>query len=279
MSSRNLLVVDDDPAVLELLTSTLGRDGRHVVGASDGHTALDEMERSPYDLLVAGLSRNGMDGLALMRRARLIRPETPVILTAEKADPARVLRAMRERAYSYFHKPLPPGAVSDMVQQALAASDWQNDIEVVSARPEWVALSLRCKMEACDRAVQFLREVYTGIPVPVREDIAAALRELLMNAIEHGGHQDPSNVVRVGLVHMQRIFIGRVQDPGTGFSLEAMPHAAIGNPPGSPIQHVEVRAEQGQRPGGFGILITRSLVDDLLYSERGNEVLFVKHLA
>jgi hypothetical protein len=41
---------------------------------------------------------------------------------------------------------------------------------------------------------------------------------------------------------------------------------------------VEVRLEQGQRPGGFGILMTRNMVDDLLYNEPGNAVLFVKHL-
>ncbi|SPF46834.1 hypothetical protein SBA4_3580017 [Candidatus Sulfopaludibacter sp. SbA4] len=36
--------------------------------------------------------------------------------------------------------------------------------------------------------------------------------------------------------------------------------------------------EQGQRPGGFGILMTRNLVDELIYNERGNAVLFVKYL-
>jgi hypothetical protein len=41
---------------------------------------------------------------------------------------------------------------------------------------------------------------------------------------------------------------------------------------------VEVRAEAGQRPGGFGILMTRNLVDELIYNERGNAVLFVKYL-
>ncbi|HEX9370149.1 MAG TPA: response regulator, partial [Roseiflexaceae bacterium] len=144
MSSRNLLVVDDDPAVIELLTSVLRRDDRHIVGAYDCRTALDEIRRAPYDLMVAGLSRNGVDGLDLLRRARQLRPQTPVILAAETSDPARVIRAIRERAYSFFHKPLPPGAVADMVQQALAASAWQDDIEVVAARPEWLRLLVRC---------------------------------------------------------------------------------------------------------------------------------------
>ena len=264
--------------MLELLTGVLRRDGRHVVGAYDGHTALDEMHREHYDLVVAGLSRNGMDGMELMRRTRELQPDTRVIITAENFDPKRVIHAMREHAYSYFHKPLPPGALSDMVQQALCSSGWQDDIEVVSARPEWMTLQVRCKFEAGERTVQFLREVHTDLPPQPREDIASAFRELLMNAIEHGGKNDPAQTVRVSLIHAGKSFIAQIQDPGPGFSLERLEHAAIANPTGSPIRHVEIRAEQGQRPGGFGILMTRNMVDELVYNETGNEVLFVKRL-
>ena len=279
MSSRNVLVVDDDPSVLELLTSVLKRADRHVVGAYDSHTALDEMQRVPYDLVVAGFSRNGIDGLDFLRRTRATHPDARVILTAERADPCRVIHAIRERAYSYFHKPLPPGPMADMVQQALTASGWQDEIEVVSARPEWVTLRVRCKLEAGDRTVQFLKELHSDIAHATREDIAAAFRELLMNSIEHGGGNDENKTVRVSMIRAAKSFIAHIQDPGGGFSLDRMEHAAIGNPDHSPIRHVEVRAEHGQRPGGFGILITRNLVDDLVYNEPGNEVVFIKRLA
>ena len=72
--------------------------------------------------------------------------------------------------------------------------------------------------------------------------------------------------------------IVQILDPGKGFSLNSLPHAAISNPEDSPIRHVEVRVESGQRPGGFGILMTRNLVDELIYNERGNGVMFVKYL-
>ena len=44
------------------------------------------------------------------------------------------------------------------------------------------------------------------------------------------------------------------------------------------MEHIETRMELGLRPGGFGILMTRSLVDDLIYNEAGNEVLLIKYL-
>jgi hypothetical protein len=71
---------------------------------------------------------------------------------------------------------------------------------------------------------------------------------------------------------------GRVWQQIKGFSLDLLPHAAISNPDDSPVRHVEFREEHGQRPGGFGILMTRNMVDELLYNERGNAALFVKYL-
>jgi anti-sigma regulatory factor (Ser/Thr protein kinase) len=108
--------------------------------------------------------------------------------------------------------------------------------------------------------------------------VGAAIRELLMNAVEHGGHSNPRKRARVSLVRTARSLIAHIHDPGSGFSLDFLPHAAISNPSDSPIRHVEVRVEAGKRPGGFGILMTRNMVDDLLYNERGNAVLFVKYL-
>jgi anti-sigma regulatory factor (Ser/Thr protein kinase) len=164
------------------------------------------------------------------------------------------------------------------VQLAFDSKMWKDDIRIISARSEWITLEVRCKMEAAERTAHFLREMVADLPPQIREDIAAAFRELLMNAIEHGGKSNPKKRVRVSLLRTSRSVIVHVHDPGTGFSLDFLPHAAISNPDDSPIRHVEVRAESGKRPGGFGILMTRNLVDELLYNERGNAVLFVKYL-
>jgi hypothetical protein len=70
----------------------------------------------------------------------------------------------------------------------------------------------------------------------------------------------------------------RIADPGQGFKLEDLSHAAIGQPPDNPIAHMQVREEKGLRPGGFGLLSVRASVDELLYNELRNEVVFVKYL-
>ena len=76
----------------------------------------------------------------------------------------------------------------------------------------------------------------------------------------------------------QRVVMCRIKDPGQGFSLEELKHTALANPPDNPFLHMAVREERGMRPGGFGILMAKKLVDELLYNEQGNEVLLVKYL-
>ena len=278
MSVRSLLVVDSDPAVHELLSQTLNREDRRIQNAYDGREALDYLRAGAYDLVVAGSGPNGFDGMKLLRRMRALRPETKVIVTGEPSA-QRALDALRARAYSYFHKPLEPAPIAEMVHQALQNSSWENDVKVLSARRNWIALEVRCKLEAADRAVHLLGELETDLTPEVWEDVAAAFRELLLNAIEHGGKSDARKRVKVSFLHTAQALVVHLQDPGRGFSLESLEHSALNNPEDEPTRHVEVRAEKGQRPGGFGILMARNLVDELLYNERGNEVVFVKYLA
>jgi len=272
-----LLVFDTDPALHELLAPVLQREGRSIQDAYDRHEALEALRHSECDLVLAGQGRNGDEGLKLLRRVRSIRPEARVILTGGR-DPAGAVAAIRERAYAYFHKPIPTGPLADMVQLALDATAWRDDIRVVSARPEWITLEVRCKLEAAERTTQFIREMLADLESQTAEDIAIAFRELLINAIEHGGKSDAHKRVRASLLRTSRAVMAHIADPGKGFSLQALPHAAISNPDGSPIKHIEYREEQGKRAGGFGILMSRSLVDELLYNQRGNAVLAVKYL-
>ena len=74
----------------------------------------------PFDLMVAGQGRNGFDGLKLLRRRARYPPGTKGD-RHRRARPDAGLGAIRHRAYSYFHKPLTPGPLAEMVQQALDA--------------------------------------------------------------------------------------------------------------------------------------------------------------
>ncbi|MGD0776719.1 MAG: response regulator, partial [Candidatus Solibacter sp.] len=237
MIPRSLLLIDADPAVQRYLSGLLQRDDREIRQVPGSKEALDLLRAGPFDLVLAGQGNNGFDGLKLLRRVRSIRPATKVIVTGDP-EPQRILAAIRQRAFGYLHRPLAPGPLSELVQQALDCDTWQDDIRVVSARAEWITLDVRCKIDAADRTTHFLREITAHLSVQAGEDVASAFRELLMNAIEHGGRYDPNKRVRTNILHTARSIIVHIHDPGSGFSLDFLPHAAISNPADSPIRHV-----------------------------------------
>ena len=128
-----------------------------------------------------------------------------------------------------------------------------------------------------DRIHSFVMQLDAHLAEDVREAVAYAFRELLMNAVEWGGKLDSNRKVRISCVRTRKMLLYKIADPGEGFDIDGLTHAAIAHPD-DPIRHLEVREEKGIRPGGFGLALTRSLVDELIYNEARNEVIFVKYL-
>jgi anti-sigma regulatory factor (Ser/Thr protein kinase) len=164
-----------------------------------------------------------------------------------------------------------------MMRIATEGPCWDDGIEVVSGTPELIRVLARCDVKTADRLIQFLNEV-AELPDPEKNQVAMAFREILLNAIEHGGQLDPNKYVEIEYVRARHMVTCHITDPGPGFTLDEIPHAAVANPTDDPTRHVALREEQGMRPGGFGVLLAQQLVDELIYGQDGNEVLLVKYL-
>jgi anti-sigma regulatory factor (Ser/Thr protein kinase) len=183
---------------------------------------------------------------------------------------------MREHAFSYFSSPLSYELLAYMIQLAAEGPCWDDGIEVLSATPAWIQLAARCDLGTAERLVQFIGEV-AELPNNEKNDVATAFREILFNAIEHGGNFSPEQYVEISYLRARRMVTCRIKDPGQGFSLEETRHAALSNPPDDPIRHHSYREELGLRPGGYGVLMARHAVDELIYNEKGNDVLLIKY--
>jgi DNA-binding response OmpR family regulator len=274
---KRILIVDDDAGVLELLTIALREEG-HISTASTAEEALDCLRRVPFDLVVTDLIMPGLGGIELVRRVGELQPDARIIVMTGESGPDAVTEALRHHAFTYLVKPFTMSILRDSVEQALHSVNGSDDIRILSAKPSWISLSLRCKMEIADRILNFLRAMEMDLSHDDQDRIATAFRELLINAIEHGGHSDPEKRVDLTYVRTTGAIIYHLHDPGEGFSFEKIPHAAISNHPDDPVAHTEIRDQMGIRPGGFGLLMTRNLADELIYSEKGNEVMLVKYL-
>jgi CheY-like chemotaxis protein/anti-sigma regulatory factor (Ser/Thr protein kinase) len=275
---KKILVVDDDRTTRHMIALQLRSAGYAVEAASDGRRALERVRRHSFDLVLLDVWMPGMDGLELLGRLRE-EPSRPrvVVMTADDTSET-LLRAIRQRAYRFVAKPVEPAQLVEIVRSVLAAGPEVRPIEVVSARPDWVELVVPCDREAAERIQEFLAHLDADLPADVRAGVGQAFRELLMNAIEWGGKLDPTKTVRISCLRARRMLLYRIADPGQGFRFEGLAHSALANPPDRPTEHMAVREEKGLRPGGFGLLMTRQMVDELLYNEAQNEVVFVKYL-
>ena len=108
MSPGAVLIVDDDPAMLEALPETvrLRMDGVTVETAASATAALDRIAAREYDAIVADIKMPGMDGLALLTEIRTRRPDTPTLMITAYAGTDLVVGALRGGACDFIQKPI-----------------------------------------------------------------------------------------------------------------------------------------------------------------------------
>jgi excisionase family DNA binding protein len=116
-----VLVVDDEPSIRELLQKTLALAEYDVDTAADGGTALGLLRSSEYDLLVADLKMTGMDGLTLIRQARRVRSDLPVIIVTGFSSESSAIEALNLGVAGYLLKPFGVPDVLSAASKALGA--------------------------------------------------------------------------------------------------------------------------------------------------------------
>lgn len=271
---RQLLVVGPFPWGDLNVVPTDWRDC-YVTESAGGAGALRLLRCRAFDVLVTHPSTSAAEDLDLAREARNLQPGLRVVVLAPALSPVDVIAALREEVFGCFSIPTPPDELRAAIGQALDEMTWQNGIHVLTAVPHWIALRVACRRVTADRLTRFMTELAGDIAESERFTLIMAFRELLLNAMEHGAGFDENQVVDVHAVRTRRALVYYFKDPGPGFNVAAPGHVATTE---DPIGHMQAREEEGQRPGGFGLLLTRKLVDEVHYNEHGNEVFLVKYI-
>ena len=270
-----LVVACSDSPVTSVVSTVLS--SWELQCARDNEEALALLEKSPFDLVITDQASSAREDVELLRKVRLIRPHTRVIIVADRSTPADVIAAIRTGAFSYFTKPLSTRALEEVLQLVMESPAWDDAIEMLSGTDSWIRLSVRCDVSTANRLHQFVSE-FLDLPEDDEDKVATACRELLLNAMEHGGKFNPERRIEIAYLRARHVVLIRIKDPGEGFSLKENLDTAANNPPDDPLQHLKHREAQGIRPGGYGILLAKNLVDELFYGEKGNEVLLIKYI-
>ncbi|MGA7409352.1 MAG: ATP-binding protein [Bryobacteraceae bacterium] len=275
---QRILVIGHEPAIDELAREFGEKHECQIEFATDGTAAISQFPTGTYDVVLAGPSGHPEEKLKVVDAAGGGIDGPRVIVLGDGNNPNEVVSAMRHGAFSFFSRPFQKHAIRDMIFKALAAPASPPSMGLISASPNWLIVRLQCDAMTVDRLIQFVRELKSGLTDELREQLTTAFREMLLNAAEHGCGFDDSKQLEISFARTARLILYQIRDPGPGFAAESMEHAAVGNPVGLPFRHVEYRDLHGMRPGGFGILLARKIVDEMLYNERGNEVMLIKYL-
>jgi anti-sigma regulatory factor (Ser/Thr protein kinase)/CheY-like chemotaxis protein len=240
--------------------------------------ALRHLRDQAWDVLLTDPATSTGASLEVAREFAVLSPGIRVIALWPDATQEDIIAAMRAKVYACFSEPFDVNEIADMVSGALRATNWRDGIEVISGSPHWVTLRVACHLVTADRLTRFMSELQDDVPDEERDLLLVAFRELLLNAMEHGAGFDPEKVIEVTAAKTARAIVYHFKDPGAGFDPEDLKHAARSPEPEEVISSALERAALGLRPGGFGMLIARQVADELVYNERSNEVLMIKHL-
>jgi anti-sigma regulatory factor (Ser/Thr protein kinase) len=253
---------------------------RHEIECVNGNIeAIHHARRRMVDVVLTSPSTTIAEDLALVREFASTRPGIRTIVFSQSATREELIAALSAQVFACFTLPFDEHEVVDMVRSAMNASDWRDGIEVVSALPDWFTLRVSCRLLTAARLVRFMTEYPVPVSTDEHEMLMSAFREMLLNAIGHGGGFDPESVVEVTAARTARAIVYHFRDPGEGFKRDALTHAAASSAREDVEASAIARQEKGLRPGGFGMLIARQIADELVYNERGNEVLLIKHLS
>jgi DNA-binding response OmpR family regulator len=298
MSATSILVVDDEPLNLEIISEFLSEGGFDMSMAASGEAAWRMLDAEPdrFDLVILDRMMPGLDGLGLLRRMKAderIR-HVPVIMQTAAGSGVEVREGLEAGAYYYLVKPFAPETLLVIVRAALSDRwRWRDVTQQMATQAVAIGLMTRAEFDVASleeaAALAGLLAAASADP----ETVALGLSELIINGIEHGNlgidFSTKATLVREGrwATEVERRLMlpehaakrvrivaerddgawqVRITDEGAGFDWQP---------------YVELNPDRAFEPTGRGIALSRRLAfGELCYHGCGNcvEVRYVAAL-
>ena len=183
-ATRTILVVDDEPRIVELARDYLEHAGFRVITASDGPTALDSARRDRPDLVVRDLGLPGLDGLDVTRELRRD-GSMPIVMVTARDDEVDKLLGLELGADDYLTKPFSPRELVARIKAVLRRTD--RPVEAADLiRVGDLQLDVpRMRTEVAGRSVDLTPTEFTLLATLARQPGRIFTRSQLLDAL-HG---------------------------------------------------------------------------------------------
>lgn len=269
-----VLIVEDDRDTSEFLVELVERIGYTATVLANGKHVVEWVRKHRPELILLDLMLPDVDGFTVCEQLKLERSTNliPIIMVTGLDDYPDRVHGLKVGANRYISKPFTAEQLIRTIQEVMA---WRTELLTKGTQGE-IHFHLQSDLGYLEQLNQLLASMlhFSGLSELEVKQLIMVVRELGTNAIEWGHRRQRERIVTVTYrIDTQKITVV-IKDTGPGFNPQKVPHAARVD---DPVSHLEVREKLGLREGGFGILISSGLVDDLQYNEAGNEVRFVKY--
>jgi len=130
----SILIVDDEESVRDSLYSWFMEDGYSVECAEDAFAALSRLESESFDIILADIKMPGMDGLEMLRRIKMIKTGSIVIMMTAFATVDTAVQALKDGAFDYVTKPFDPDDLSHLIRNASKQISLTEENEILRNR-------------------------------------------------------------------------------------------------------------------------------------------------
>jgi DNA-binding NarL/FixJ family response regulator len=272
-----ILMIDPEPHLLEALAASPVLGGHEIVAAHGDIDALRRLRFQAFDVVITSHATTVEEDLVLLDEVRQVRPGARSIVLTGRASQESVIAALSARVFAVFSRPFDAEEIAAMVSGAAASAPGHEGIMILSAVADWLAVRLDCSLLTAERVLRFIAELRSEVPDADREGLLLAYREVLLSAIEHGAGRAAGKLVDVAAVRTQRALVFYVKDPGRGFDMPRLPPLIAED--GAVRRELAASWNQDSQAEEYRLLVARTIVDEMLYNERANEVILIKHTA
>jgi len=128
MQNRRILIVDDDRAILKMLSAFFEKTGYEVRQQHNGQLALGMLEADQFDVVITDLMLDGVSGFDILKRTKHFSPTTEVVVITGHSSIDSAVRAMREGAFDYITKPITLEELSIVIEKAYERRNFLTEI-------------------------------------------------------------------------------------------------------------------------------------------------------